>query len=303
MPSGPPHIGKRDDMLRENKSLFGQLQSRTFEVNELRQQIGEIQYKADAEAVASADVNARLESNVEDLNAELTATRKAANIEEYRLNDELASCQTELEACSARLAKTQQALGISDDKLRMIENSRGRLQIDLDGTLTSLEEASRRHYDEAAEAKVTRERREAELLRALEQSQQQSAQLAALVEEARAQTASVQEVLDQTKAAGEAERLRLKHELERMTDRLESTEAMVLDPSVLHNVKFAKVKVRRVPDAAWVPLGGSGNLRGRLQNMVPPTMSEMASPAPTHGGMAAARPASRSAVLRGPKWV
>ena len=75
---------------------------------------------------------------------------------------------------------------------------------------------------------------------------------------------------------------------------------LFLDPSVLRNVKFATVKVRRVPDAAWMPLGGSGNLRGRLQNMVPPTMSEMASPAPTHGGMAAARPASRSVAWRGP---
>ena len=300
MPSGPPHIGKRDDMLRENKAMFAQLQSRTFEVNELRQAVGEVEYKANSAALAAADARDGLESQIEELSEALASTRKAAAAEEARLNHELSLSQAELEACSTRLAKTQEALGITDDKLRMIESSRGRLQIDLDGTLTSLEEASRKHHDDAAAAEETRVRREAELLLALEQSQAHAAMLAGMVDEARGQTASVQEVLEQTRNAGEAERLRLKHELDRMTDRLEASEAMVLDPSVLRNVKFATVKVRRVPDAAWMPLGGSGNLRGRLQNMVPPTMSEMASPAPTHGGMAAARPASRSVAWRGP---
>lgn len=97
----------------------------------------------------------------------------------------------------------------------------------------------------------------------------------------------------------QAEKLALRHEIEKLQDRLEATEAQVLDPTSLQNVKFAHVKVRRAPSAAWSHLAGSGNLRGRLQNMVPPTVAEMASPAPV-----AFANASRGVVLRaGPAWV
>ena len=70
----------------------------------------------------------------------------------------------------------------------------------------------------------------------------------------------------------------------------------MLDPSALSNVKFAHVKVKRTPGAAWTQLGGSGNLRGRLQSMVPPV--DMASPAPVAVAFAA-----RSVNYQRPAWV
>ena len=64
-----------------------------------------------------------------------------------------------------------------------------------------------------------------------------------------------------------------------MADRAEAAESQVLDPTILSNVQFHHIKIKRNP--AWAALGGSGTLRGRLQNMVPPTMADMPSPAPT----------------------
>ncbi len=75
----------------------------------------------------------------------------------------------------------------------------------------------------------------------------------------------------------ETERLHLKHEIGRLTDRLETAEAQALDPGQMANVHFAHMKLRG-PAPQWSARGGSGLLRGRLQNMVPPTV--MASPAP-----------------------
>jgi hypothetical protein len=50
----------------------------------------------------------------------------------------------------------------------------------------------------------------------------------------------------------------------------------VLDPAKLSNVHFQHIKIKRGPGTAFAALGGSGLIKGRLQNMVPP--QEMASP-------------------------
>ena len=59
---------------------------------------------------------------------------------------------------------------------------------------------------------------------------------------------------------------------ERLQDELEVAEGATLDPKQYAvNAKFQGVKVKRGPGAQWTSVTGSGNLRGRLQNMVPPT--------------------------------
>ena len=104
------------------------------------------------------------QAQLEALTEEFNATKLTMGKEQIRLNTELSGCRNELAACSHRLSKTHEALGITADKARALESSQGRLQIDLDGTLSTLEDATRRHHDELIEADTLRKRREAELI-------------------------------------------------------------------------------------------------------------------------------------------
>ena len=69
-------------------------------------------------------------------------------------------------------------MGITADKARRLEATQGRVQIDLDGTLSTLEDATRRHKAEQAEAQEAFKRREAELMRTLQQRDEQITMLA-----------------------------------------------------------------------------------------------------------------------------
>ena len=72
-------------------------------------------------------------------------------------------------------------------------------------------------------------------------------------------------MLAETKHEADTDRLHLRHQIERLAERIEVAEGRRLDPTVLSNIKFAKSLLIAPP-------------RGRLQQTVPPTF--MASPAP-----------------------
>ena len=153
MPSGPPHVGNRNEMLSENKKLFAKCQEQAGELQWSRDRIKHLENTGAADRQKAADTQEKMQMRISELTDELAATRAAAKMEEAGLNQELASCQAELAACAMRLQKTHEALGISADKARQLESSKGRLQIDLDGTLSSLEEAQRKAEESAREVR------------------------------------------------------------------------------------------------------------------------------------------------------
>ena len=67
MPAGPPHAGKREELVRENKRLFTQLQGRTAELAAARQQAADLEAERDEERIASAEVRDGLEGHIEEL--------------------------------------------------------------------------------------------------------------------------------------------------------------------------------------------------------------------------------------------
>lgn len=308
---GPPHIGRREDLLKENKALHKALEAKTVECqhaerileelgasreNErgkwsaehvrLANEIGELVSRASVRRAAFSsllpgltpflpspssltpclafDADApRLPPSTQ--RAEMAKRLDAAAQEKAKLEMELTMVKSELNACSARLAKTHEALGISAEKASMLEQSQGRLQIDLHGTLTTLEEASRRHKVEKASAEEEAKEREAELMEQLSAAREQASKLAQKLEAANAHTIHLKEVLAETKHEADTDRLHLRHQIERLAERIEVAEGRRLDPTVLSNIKFAKSLLIAPP-------------RGRLQQTVPPTF--MASPAP-----------------------
>ena len=154
-PVGPPHVGKRDELVRENGVLWRKLETAKGDLRLAQSQCDAQAAAREAQAIASLKEKAALEQLVESLVAELSEARRTANAEIDGLQAELNACKTEFTACSERLAKTHEALGLTAEKARRLESSRGRLQIDLDGTLSSLEEATRRHeLQKAADAEA-----------------------------------------------------------------------------------------------------------------------------------------------------
>lgn len=136
-PSGPPHVGPRDALVQENAALFKQLEKTKAELANATAEVDSLNAKRAAERATYSKERAKLVSQVEMLDVELKATSGAAYSEQRRLTDALATCQAELAACSSRLQKTHAALGLTADKARALESSKGRLQIDLDGTLST----------------------------------------------------------------------------------------------------------------------------------------------------------------------
>jgi chromosome segregation ATPase len=197
--------------------------------------------------------------------AELSRQRQDASAEKAQLETELTMVRNELSACSARLAKTHEALGISAEKASMLERSQGRLQIDLHGTLTTLEEASRRHKAERQEHMSEAAQREADLTAQLEASRREAAALRQKLEAANGHGAQLRHQLAKAQVDADTTHLHMKHQIERLAERIEAAEGRRLDPTVLANVKFAKTLLIAPP-------------KGRLQQTVPPTA--WASPAP-----------------------
>lgn len=299
-PSGPPHIGPRDALVRENAALFKRLEQSQAELANERQTSAALTAARIAEQQSAAAERAALVLHAEQLQATLDATAEEAAIMEARLTAALAKRHAELEACAARLEKTHAALGLTDDKARQLEASKGRLQIDLDGTLNTLEDATRQHRVQQVEAEEQRVLREDALLRDVVAGAEQTAQLAAELEEANAALQRLRERHARAGVKHSAEALGLRHELERMQEKLEIAEAtnraineseapalgrlakvrpgapLIGPPSLVFTAKVrpmsatgATVRVRADPTV----------LRGRLQNLVPP--KALASPAPT----------------------
>jgi chromosome segregation ATPase len=215
-----------------------------------------------------------LETVISGLHDELEATRAAAAEEAARLQAALDTCRAELHACNERLARTHATLGLTTERARVLESSRGQLQINLDGTLTTLEEATRRHAQEQAELKHARAAREAELLQTIHQAELRAKASEVKAEVALKRARRFEEELALARRAHLDEKLALTHELERFADRLAVVEGSRLDPTRIGNVAFA-AQMRGRPSTASVP---TTLLRGRYQRMVPPQM--MASPAP-----------------------
>jgi len=301
-PSGPPHIGTRDALVKENTSLFNSLQAASAELEAGRAVAIALTAAREKDAHESAERYAKLTKNTEEVSAELAAVQSAAATEQRRLQEALSNCQAELTACSERLFRTHETLGLTADRARVLESSQSRLQIDLDGTLSTLEEAQWRAAKQKAEAEVASARREEELLGMLRVSQANTAKLQADLGVAQDSARTFEEQLTRVKVAHERETLELRHEIERMQDRLITAEANRLDPKALTNLAFTsgavvrptgvvarpamgnpKLVVARVGSslAPTVNIGGMRptGMRGRLQSMVPP--SQMASPAPT----------------------
>lgn len=262
---GPPHVGRREDLLKTNKELHKMLEGKVVECQHAERIIEELGIAREKERGHAERERLRLSNEVADLHAELSRQRQDALDEKARLETELTMVRSELSACSARLAKTHEALGISAEKASMLERSQGRLQIDLHGTLTTLEEASRRHKAEQAEHQNEAAQREADLKAQLEASQAEASELTQKLEAATGHGARLRHELAKTQVDADRTQLHLKHQIERLAERIEAAEGRRLDPSVLANVKFAKSLLIAPP-------------KGRLQQTVPPTA--WASPAP-----------------------
>ena len=220
---------------------------------------------------------------------ELAELRERSVMEREFLEYELSKCREEYAACHARLEKTHDALGISAEKAKRLETSHGRLQLDLNGTLSTLEEANQRHEQQHAQWVAQQRKLEAGLRQALADARGEGERLRQELEASKAREQACQERLTASTVAADAEKLALRHSIERLTERLEAAEGGSLDPAVLSNVMFAPsvsgaVRRKAAVSLAIAPSGvASVSLappRGRLQNMVPPTWRDRASPAP-----------------------
>ena len=114
-----------------------------------------------------------------------------------------------------------------------LEKSQGRLQIDLHGTLTTLEEASRRHRAEKSQTTAEAAARQEELLEALQASRSQAASLTQMLEAESARSQALKEQLAQAQVEADTERLHLRHQIERLVERVDTAESRRLDPNVL----------------------------------------------------------------------
>lgn len=280
-PAGPPHVGTRDELVRQNRALFKQLESAQVEAQNATAEAAALQASAAATAGRADAERLALETQVAALHEELEASRASAASQASGLQAALDACRAELRACTDRLARTHASLGLTSERARVLETSKGRLQIDLDGTLSTLEEATRRHAEQQAEAEQARVEREAELVHQLQQAEQQTMAAERKGEVMRKRAARLEEALAQARQAHADQALKLTHEIERFADRLAAAEAAQLDPTKIINIAFArqlqagKGRAGGVQSTASVP---TTLLRGRLQKMVPPTT--MASPAP-----------------------
>jgi len=277
VPSGPPHKGTRDELVRENRELFKALQSAQVETYNAAAEAGALRSGASSAMARAGTEKLNLETQIAALYEELTETRKSAESEKASLQVALDVCRTELQQCSERLARTHAALGLTSERARVLETSKGRLQIDLDGTLSTLEVATKRHAAQEVQAEKARAKREAELLEQLSEAEQRAHTAEAKAEVNKKRAARLESELAAAQQAYQTDRLRLGHELERFADRLAAAEANQLDPTRIVNIAFAQALSHGTPSrpTASVP---TTLLRGRLQSMVPPTM--MASPAP-----------------------
>ena len=270
---GPPHVGKREDLLRENKVLHKKLESKMVELQTAEMTIETLGMTREAEKANYIKESRKLTEHIAELNAELGMTKQAAQDEKRRLEMELQEVKDELSACGARLAKTHEALGITAEKanmyrgaesepvtcfgvllvlrvllsadalnltccglclhIRRLEKSQGRLQIDLHGTLTTLEEASRRHRAEKLQTTGEAAARQEELLEALQASRSQAATLTQMLEAESARSQGLREQLAQAQVEADSERLHLRHQIERLVERVDTAEARRLDPNVL----------------------------------------------------------------------
>ena len=308
LPRGPPHIGKRDELLKENKALFKKHEDAVSELREAERKIARLHDERAADAAVAARERNALEEKVALALHEVEKVRTAAAAEQRLLQLELDRCRAELQACSGRLVKTHEALGLTADKARRLELSEGRLQIDLDGTLSTLEDAQRRHEQQWLESEEARVRRETDLTQQLHESETQRLSLERLLKASRAAAQSSKEEIARLSVAFDTEKLELTHTVERLVEKIADLEANQLDPTKLVNLSFAAAAARPpLPPQMSIAIphptaqgrakigggcvtakvaptfaprltvsAGSGALRGRLQNMVPP--SQMASP-------------------------
>ena len=288
-PAGPPHVGARDELLRANKQLFHQLEQSKVEMDLARFKLEQGEERHRDEQQQFKQENEELLSELFDLRKELAETREKSVMEKDFLEYELSRLREEHNACVSRLEKTHEALGITADKARALETSHGRLQIDLNGTLSTMEEASRRHELEIRRATAEARQREAELQAKLDLAAEENEALKQQLDQANDRVSSYKAELSRTVIGTDAEKLSMRHAMERLTERLEAAEGAALDPSVLSNVQFAashsgKTRGSRAFSLAMAPSGmrsvSLAPARGRLQNMVPPTYNKMASPAP-----------------------
>ena len=273
-PEGPPHVGSRDELVRENRALFKKLEGAQKEAQAAMEMLNNLKQGGEAAMGNARSERVTLETVISGLHDELEATRVAAVEEAARLQAALDTCRAELHACNERLARTHATLGLTTERARVLESSRGQLQINLDGTLTTLEEATRQHAQEQAELKHARAAREAELLQTIHQAELRAKASEVKAEVALKRARRFEEELALARRAHLDEKLALTHELERFADRLAVAEGSRLDPTQIGNVAFA-AQLRGRPSTASVP---TTLLRGRYQRMVPPHM--MASPAP-----------------------
>ena len=267
VPAGPPHVGKRDELLKVNKTLDKKNLELSVALQAMEIKVANIQADREAERAQWAAENRGLADLVASLRTELAGTRSEADKEKAQLELELQTVQDELHACSQRLAKTHEALGITAEKAALLERSQGRLQIDLHGTLSTLEEASRRHREEKKQSDSSFQAREGSLLDDLESKQDQVAGLTKQLGASQGEVQRLQLALAKSEVDADTMKLHLSHEIERLCERVEMAEARRLDPKVLSNLKFSSSLLVAPP-------------RGRLQQTVPPTFAQMASPAP-----------------------
>ena len=82
---GPPHIGPRDALVRENESLFFQLQHTNAELYDARAQLLALTATREADHHSASGAKESLRLQVESLQAELGATTDAALLTEQRM--------------------------------------------------------------------------------------------------------------------------------------------------------------------------------------------------------------------------
>ena len=201
MAAGPPHVGKRDELIKTNHSLYKQLEVALGEANSAQLKVGALEEARRNDHTRFEDRANELNDLICALQNELAEARQNGVAEKLRLEHELSVCKAQLGACSSRLERTHEALGITADKARRLESAEGRLAIDLHGTLTSLEEAGRRHELERKVAAHERQQVEGEMQVSLEAAHEHAASLSTQLEESREKVKSLKGTLSSVKAA------------------------------------------------------------------------------------------------------
>ena len=169
LPRGPPHIGKRDELLKENKALFKKHEDAVSELREAERKIARLHTSAPPMRLSLPRAECLEEKVAPRCEVEKVRTAAAAGQRLLQLGQSVPRRAAGVQWPSRQDSRGLGPHGRQGAAARAI---RGPLQIDLDGTLSTLEDAA------APRAAVAGERgggvrRETDLTQQLHESESQ----------------------------------------------------------------------------------------------------------------------------------